>query len=155
MKLHHLLITAAVVAFSACTGQAAPQDWVGKEFPAYTVDYLDKQPETKGKPVLVEFWATWCPPCKASIPHLNTIYKKHKDAGLVIIGVSDEDKDTIEKFRKNVPMDYTVAIDKKELGQKLGVQGIPHAFLIGKDGKVAWQGHPMRLTDADVEKVLK
>jgi thiol-disulfide isomerase/thioredoxin len=154
MKLHHLFMAAAL-AVVACTSQAAPKDWVGKPLPDLAVEYLDKAPDLKGKPAVVEFWATWCPPCRASIPHLNELNKKYKDKGLVIIGISDEDQKKVTEFRKTLPMDYTVAIDKKDLGQKLGVTGIPHAFVVGKDGKVAWQGHPMELTDAEIEKVLK
>ena len=155
MKLHHLLIAAAVIAFSACTGQAAPKDWIGKELPQLGVDYIDKNPDLKGKPAIVEFWATWCPPCRATIPHLNDINKKYQDKGLVVIGITNEDKATVQKFRKSTPMEYNVAIDKKDIGEKLGVSGIPHAFLVDKGGKIVWEGHPAQLNDAEIEKIVK
>lgn len=155
MKLHHLLIAVAVITVSACTGQAAPKDWIGKELPALGVEYVDKEkPDLKGKPAIVEFWATWCPPCRATIPHLNEINKKYQGK-LVVVGITDEDKQTIATFRKANPMEYNVAIDKKDLGQKLGVTGIPHAFLVDKDGKVVWEGHPGQLEDAEIAKVVK
>ncbi len=152
-----LTLAAAAALFAGCSRtDAAPADWVGKELPSLGVDYLGKTPDIKGKPMVVEFWATWCPPCRASIPHLNEVNKEFKDKGLVIIGISDEDKAKVEDFRKGVPMDYNVALDKEgKLAEKFGITGIPHAFVVGKDGKIAWEGHPMTLDKSVIEKVLK
>jgi thiol-disulfide isomerase/thioredoxin len=153
-----LLLALASATLLACShpATAAPADWVGKELPALGVDYLGKTPEFKGKPMIVEFWATWCPPCRASIPHLNEVNKKFKDKGLVIIGVTDEDKAKVLEFQKTLPMDYTVAFDKEgKLGEKFGITGIPHAFVVGKDGKIVWEGHPMQLKEDEIEKALK
>jgi len=151
-----LALAAATLLAGSFTVNAAPADWVGKELPSLGVDYLGTAPEYKGKPVIVEFWATWCPPCRASIPHLNEVNKKFKEKGLVIIGVSDEDKKTVEEFRKTVPMEYNVALDKTgKLGEKFGITGIPHAFVVGKDGKIAWQGHPMELSEEVIQKFVK
>src|SRR5262245_40618322 len=85
---------------------------------------LDIQEWVKGTPValaagrgktihLVQFSATWCPPCRASIPHLTELQKKFKDKGVVFIGVSDEASDVVKKFVEKMgdKMDYTVAID--------------------------------------------
>ena len=152
------ILSLAALAFGAIStiNAATPAEWVGKELPELGVKYLDAKPELKGKPVIVEFWATWCPPCRASIPHLNALNKKFKDKGLVIVGVSDEKEDVVAKFRKGLPMEYTVALDEKnELGKKFGITGIPHAFIVGKDGKIAWQGHPMQLMEAEIEKAMK
>jgi cytochrome c biogenesis protein CcmG/thiol:disulfide interchange protein DsbE len=154
MKVPHYFIAAATLLVTACS-QAAPKDWVGKELPPLRVDFVDKDPDTKGKPQIVEFWATWCPPCRATIPHLNEINKKYQPQGLVVIGITDEDKKTVQDFRKKLPMEYNVAIDKHGLAEKLGITGIPHAFLVGKDGKVVWEGHPGGLTEAEVEKLVK
>jgi hypothetical protein len=73
----------------------------------------------------------------------------------VVIGISDENKDTVVKFQKTLPMDYNVAFGGAGLVEKLGINGIPHAFLVGKDGKVVWEGHPMELKESEIEKVLK
>jgi peroxiredoxin len=89
------------------------------------------------------------------IPHLNELHKKYAPKGLVMIGVStDEDAKTIADFRKKDKIDYTVALDKG-LSEKLGVVTIPHAFLVTKDGKIVWQGSPIDLTAADLDKVVK
>jgi len=109
--------------------------------------------------MILEFWATWCPPCRKSIPHLNAIYAKYKDKdkdkGLVIIGVTDEKKDVVTAFLKKTPMNYSPAIDKTDaLGKSFGVTGIPHALLIDSTGKIVWEGHPMSLSDSQIAAVL-
>ena len=95
------------------------------------------------KVVLVEFWATWCPPCRRSIPHLNELHEAHADDGLVIIGLTDEDRETVEAFMDDgMPMSYIVGTGSGS-ARAYGVRGIPHAFLLGLDGTVVWQGHPL------------
>ena len=129
---------------------------VGQKLPDSYLNFVDKTPDWKGKPLLLEFWATWCPPCRKSIPHLNEIFAKYKDSGLVVIGVTDEEESKIRKFRRNVPMDYAVAIDNDgRLGEKMGIRGIPTAFLVNKSGEIVWEGHPMQLTDEDIAKILE
>jgi len=100
-----------------------------------------------GKTVfVVEFWATWCPPCRKTIPHLNSLHEKFKDKGVVIVGISDEDAATVRPFAKEMKMAYNVAVDDNRATYSVymkGVEGIPHAFVIGRDGKVVWAGHPM------------
>lgn len=113
----------------------------------------------KGKPVnvndgkniyVVEFWATWCGPCRTSIPHLTELQKKFKDKGVVFVGVSDEKLETVKPFVEKMAdkMDYVVACDdarKTSDGymKAYGQGGIPTAFIVGKEGKVLWFGHPM------------
>jgi thiol-disulfide isomerase/thioredoxin len=121
----------------------------------------------KGKPVdvkdgkniyVVEFWATWCGPCKVSIPHLTEMQKKFKGKGVIFIGVSDEEAAKVKPFVETMgqKMDYTVACDhdrKSTAGymEAYGQGGIPTAFIVGKNGKVLWFGHPM----GDLEKTLE
>ena len=121
----------------------------------------------KGEPVdvssgvhVVEFWATWCPPCRTSIPHLTELQEKFKDRGVNIIGVSNEELATVESFVKKMgdKMAYTVAIDagatSKGYMGKYGVGGIPHAFVV-KDGAVVWHGHPMAELEGAIDDALK
>jgi thiol-disulfide isomerase/thioredoxin len=119
--------------------------------------------EGKGKTVyVVEFWATWCPPCRASIPHLTELQKKFKDKGVTVIGVSDEKVSTVKPFvnKMGPKMEYTVAVDKdqKTSGAYMGafgVDGIPHAFVVDKTGAIVWHGHPMDGLDKAIEAVLE
>lgn len=116
----------------------------------------------KGKEVyVVEFWATWCPPCRKAIPHLTDLQKKLKDKGVVVIGITDEEPDVVAPFVKEAgsSMEYTVGVDRDEATGKaymmaFGVDGIPHAFLIDKQGRLAWHGHPESGMDAALEEIL-
>ncbi len=116
-----------------------------------------KEPDTKGKFVLVDFWATWCGPCRAGIPGLNNMQKKFIDK-LVIIGISDESLEKVKSF-KNPKIDYANGIDtKKTVSAFLGIRGIPHMILIDPKGIVRWEGFPglegHKFTEEVLEKLL-
>lgn len=103
---------------------------------------------------VIEFWATWCPPCRTSIPHLTELQHKYKDENVTLIGVSTESTDKVKPFvdEQGDKMDYTVAVDaKKEMSnaymKAFGQGGIPHAFIVDKQGNVAWHGHPMMMDE--------
>ncbi|MCL4694807.1 MAG: TlpA family protein disulfide reductase [Candidatus Hydrogenedentes bacterium] len=106
---------------------------------------------TSGKNVyLIEFWATWCPPCRKSIPHLNDLYATYKDRGLQVVAISNEEADHVAEFVKlqGDKMVYPVAIDGngtmiENYMTAFGQDGIPHVFLVDTEGKIAWHGHPM------------
>lgn len=152
------LLTLGLISFITAGAllAAASKTMVGQKLPDLKVDYIGKKPETAGKPMIVEFWATWCGPCRTSIPHLNELHKKYQEKGLVIVGLTDEDNATIRRFTKTVPMDYPHGTDRNgKISKEFGVQGIPHAVLVNKAGEIVWEGHPMELKDADVEKVLQ
>lgn len=123
----------------------------------------------KGKPVefkkgsvyVVEFWATWCPPCRTSIPHLTKLQHEFKDQSVTIIGISNEKADVVKPFVKEKAgtMDYTVAVDPdRKISQgymgAFNVRGIPHAFIVGKDGNLLWHGHPMDGMDEVLKDIL-
>jgi thiol-disulfide isomerase/thioredoxin len=151
-----LFIVAALAWVTGSALAVESQQWVGKKMPSLPTEYLGTKPDLSGKPLIVEFWATWCPPCRQSIPHLNEINAKYKDKGLVIIGVSNEERDVIKNFQTKIPMTYPVALQASgELGNTLGVEGIPHAFVVDRAGKITWQGHPMELTPEVIEAAIK
>jgi len=116
----------------------------------------------KGKQVYgVEFWATWCGPCKASIPHLTERQKKYADKGVVIIGVSHEEASVVKPFVEKMgdKMEYTVAVDRDKATynaymKAFGQGGIPHAFVIDKEGRIVWHGHPERNLEETIEQIL-
>lgn len=116
----------------------------------------------KGKTIyVVEFWATWCGPCRTSIPHLTQLQERFKDKGVVIIGISNEKPEKVEPFVKSMgaKMEYAVAVDDDDASvaaymRAFGVDGIPHAFVIDKQGKLAWHGHPMTSLDRALEEMV-
>ncbi|MBV8901644.1 MAG: TlpA family protein disulfide reductase [Verrucomicrobia bacterium] len=128
----------------------------GDRLPPLPLAFLGDKPDLEKKPLLVEFWATWCPPCRKSIPHLNDLYARYHPQGLEVIGVTDEDEQTVRRFQQQLPMQYRVAINTpRSLYSRFGVDGIPQAFLVDRTGKVVWTGHPLELEDDDLQGILR
>ena len=91
----------------------------------------------RGKPVLIDFWATWCPPCRESLPHTEDIYKKFGDSGLQVMTVSDENAKTIKDFVAKNKYTFPTYNDSSDATEKAyGVDGIPCVAIIDKDGKL-------------------
>ncbi len=147
-------------------GSTAPQldiaDWIslgeGKFSPVSKFE--------DGKVYIVEFWATWCGPCVASMPHLVAIQEEYADKGLQIISVSDEDRETIDEFLEReyggeddgpatygeLTSAYCLTTDpdgstQSDYMSAAGQNGIPTAFIVGKTGVIEWIGHPMDMDD--------
>lgn len=116
----------------------------------------------KGEKVfVVEFWATWCDPCRRSIPHLSELYNEYHGKGLEIIGISDEDAETVKPYVKRMgkKMSYTVAIDQNRATMNsymggVGVNTIPHAFIVDWNGQIIWHGNPLAPIFGDIVEAL-
>jgi len=92
--------------------------------------------EQKGKKVFLNFWATWCPPCKAEMPDIEKLYQETKDSGLVILAVNvGEDKKTVQDFITKNKYNFPVLLDVKgEISQLYQVTGIPTSYFINTNG---------------------
>ena len=101
--------------------------------------------ELRGKVVLVNFWATWCPPCRKEMPDLETLYREFKDQNLVILAISDEDAAKVKPFIAKQKVTYPVLLDPgRKVHELFEVVGIPKTFIYDRDGKLVAQSIDMR-----------
>jgi len=134
----------------SCLFEAAP--------PLLVEEWLSAAPETAGKFVLVEFWATWCPPSRRSIELLNRLHARFGE-DLAVIGVSDETAEAVRALEKPQIQYYSAVDTQGRTRDALGVFGIPHVILIEPGGYVVWEGFPLQkgydLTEETVAKILE
>ncbi len=147
MKRSFWLALVFTLGLGACSLAAEKEIWaksfLNQRAPELVVEkWLTNKPEVKGKFVLIDFWATWCGPCRKAIPELNAFHRKFKDK-LVVIGISDETEAKVKSL-KDPAIEYFSAIDTKgTMNKQLRVRGIPHVIIMDRDGVVRWEGFPL------------
>lgn len=125
-----VFLLSIIVSFSSCTHAEEPiSSKVALE------QALEKH---KGEVIYVDFWASWCGPCRKSFPWMNKIEAEYKQQGFSVISVNlDANKDLAAKFLKETPADFTVIYDPKgKIAKHFKIQGMPSSMLIGRDGKI-------------------
>ncbi len=135
------------------------KSFLNEKAPELTVEtWISKKPDTEGKFVIIDFWATWCGPCRKAIPELNEIAKEFsKD--VVVIGISDEPVEKIKAMKEPV-IEYYYGVDtKKTMDKILEIKGIPHVIIIDPKGIVRWEGFPLlenhKLTPEVVKNLIE
>ena len=135
------------------------KSFLNEKAPELTVEtWISKKPDTEGKFVIIDFWATWCGPCRKAIPELNEIAKEFsKD--VVVIGISDEPVEKIKAMKEPVIEHYYGVDTKKTMDKILEIKGIPHVIIIDPKGIVRWEGFPLlenhKLTPEVVKNLIE
>ncbi|MCX5796056.1 MAG: TlpA disulfide reductase family protein [Elusimicrobia bacterium] len=112
--------------------------------------------ELRGRAVVLEFWATWCPTCRETIPHMNKMRAKFQERPVVFISVTNEPREKVERFLKDHPITGWVGIDEASgLQHALKVTGIPEVFIIDPQGQIRLKISPSFIYDTDIERALK
>jgi peroxiredoxin len=110
--------------------------------------------ELKGKVVLVNFWATWCPPCRKEMPDLQALYDKYQEQGFVVLSISDEEPAKVQPFITERKITYPVLLDPgRKVNEEFQVEGIPKSFVYDREGKLVAQSMDMR-TRTQFEEML-
>ena len=129
--------------------------------PDFSLEALDgktlRLSDLRGKAVLLNFWATWCGPCKIEMPWFVDLQKQYGSQGLQIVGVAMDDasKEDISKFAKDMGVNYPILIGKESVGDQYGgVPALPESFLISRDGKIVDKIIGLR-GKADIEEAIK
>ncbi|MDR1196147.1 MAG: TlpA family protein disulfide reductase [Endomicrobium sp.] len=133
-KIFLVLAFFSVFTFTACIGEKAP-DFTLLSIKGNAVSLSD----LKGKVVFLDFWASWCPPCRDSIPAIKEMYREYLgNTDVVILGInSGEDVQTVKVFMADMRMPYTVLYGTPDINKNYKVKGIPAFFVIDKNGKIA------------------
>jgi thiol-disulfide isomerase/thioredoxin len=154
------LIAATLVPLTG-TAVAGIMDWftgakLGQVLPEYDAEYLGAEPSREQKLFLVDFWATWCAPCRIEFPHLNALHEAYSSQGLEVVGLTKETKAVAQAFLPKVDIRYKIgAGGTKPLQSALSIKALPYAVLVSKENKIIWRGQSSELSAAEVERYLR
>lgn len=127
----------------SCSSSEVPATGQLGQAPGFALEGMDGKTidfeQYKGKLVLVDFWATWCPPCRRSIPHLAELHTKYSGRGFEVVGISLDNtgKESVASFARDYSIPYTILMGTQETAMKWNIgSGIPVAILVNREGAV-------------------
>lgn len=155
------LSLAGIGLFGGCT-ENTPPPWTGAVFPSFSLpapdNTLHHSREYLGHPLLINFWATWCPPCRSEMADLNTLHNRLGPLGLQILAISvDSDRNLVREYLRKESLGFVILIDdnQKWSSAALRVPGFPTTYLVGTDGLInnAWIG-PRAWADPGIQNEI-
>jgi peroxiredoxin len=148
VKYEHMSATSDNPQFAAAMSKLGADDATRQKADFTLTDLQGKSWELRdlrGKVVLVNFWATWCPPCRKEMPDLQTLYDRFKDKGFVVLSISDEETAKVAPFIAEHKISYPVLLDPgRKVNDEFIVEGIPKSFVYDREGKLVAQSIDMR-----------
>ena len=138
-KLSVIFCLIIVLAILTHCGKKAKETGFAPDFTLKTLEGREiNLASLKGKVVLLDFWATWCSPCRESIPHLVALYKNYQEKGLQVIGMSVDkgEAEVVRRFSKSMDIPYPIILTPEEVTRDFGVTALPTTFLIDKEGRI-------------------
>jgi len=142
-RVAFLFVLLAVFSLASACSSGTKKPAAGpKPAPQFTLSSLDGKTvamkDLTNKVVVVDFWATWCGPCREEIPHLNKLYSDFKGRGLEIVGISmDDGPDVVKEFAREFRMEYPLVMGNDELADQFGgIFGFPTTFIIDRKGNI-------------------
>ena len=165
MKILRWILPVALVYGAFAYGQGGVETFQGKKMPAFSMTSFEgkklSNASLKGKPYILDFWATWCGPCKAASPSMQAMHKKFAGKGLVVIGAnmgeSPASMAQAKKYPKEHSYSYTFTSNNDKLAEKLQISGIPCFIFVDKTGKIkaVRTGFDGGSSPAEFEKLAK
>ena len=133
MKILVILVMAVI----ACGSKEATKQSGATDFSLFSLDGVEYTlSELKGQVVIIDFWATWCPPCRNSIPTFARLYEKYHEQGFTILGIGLDDEQALVNFQRQMNIPYPILVGDKDLAKEYGVTGIPKTIFIDKKGEI-------------------
>ena len=147
-RYEHMNVSLDSAQFSAAMKKLEDQDYRRNAVDFTLTDLNGKSwtlKQLKGKVVLLNFWATWCQPCRKEVPDLEALYKQFESQGLVVLGISDDEPDKVRAFVQQQGVTYPVLLDGgSKVNHLFQVDGIPKTFVYDREGKIVAQSIDMR-----------
>lgn len=155
--------TAATGSRPAGTSTAPVGTEVGSTLPEYTAAWLDGSrfdlADRRGRAVLLNLWATWCPPCRAEIPELQRLHERYAPSGFEVVGVSVDEGgvETVRQFVTERKVTYPIILDPEgKLASILQTSVLPTTLLLDRQGKIVWKHYgAIRANDQDLQKAIE
>jgi peroxiredoxin len=148
VRYEHVQVTLDDPQFAAAMSKIEEDDLRHQQADFALADLYGKKwglKDLRGNVVLLNFWATWCPPCRSEMPDIETLYKQFKKQGFVVLAISDENASKVKPFIDEYRFSYPILLDPgRKVHEQFNIRGIPKSFVYDRDGKLVAQAIDMR-----------